>query len=90
MVSEQLGAIKGLLEEGVRSSSPARFASALRCLVLGYINPGDIFRIAQRRPPAQSVPINVCCYSNSDIIVRRSQVTLRAISQSLRPLSDVG
>jgi hypothetical protein len=25
------------------------------------------------------VPINVRCYSNSDIIVRRSEVTLRAI-----------
>jgi hypothetical protein len=28
------------------------------------------------------VPINVRCYSNSDIIVPRSEVTLRAISGS--------
>jgi len=28
------------------------------------------------------VPINVRCYSNSDIIVRRSEVTLRATSDS--------
>jgi hypothetical protein len=27
------------------------------------------------------VPINVRCYSNSDIIVRRSEMTLRAISR---------
>jgi hypothetical protein len=26
------------------------------------------------------VPINVRCYSNSDIIVRRSEVTLRAMN----------
>jgi hypothetical protein len=26
------------------------------------------------------VPINVRCYPNSDVIVRRSEVTLRAIS----------
>ena len=29
------------------------------------------------------VPINIRCYSNSDIIVRRSEVTLRAIFDSL-------
>jgi hypothetical protein len=29
------------------------------------------------------VPINVRCYSNSDIIVRRSEMTLRAISDRL-------
>ena len=33
------------------------------------------------------VPINVRCYSNSDIIVRRSEVTLRAKSRRDRPLS---
>ena len=28
------------------------------------------------------VPINVRCYSNSDMIVRRSEVTLRAITET--------
>jgi hypothetical protein len=35
------------------------------------------------------VPINVRCYSNSDIIVRRSEVTLRAITRLMR-CSKVG
>jgi hypothetical protein len=35
-----------------------------------------------------SVPINVRCYSNSDIIVRRSEVTLRAMCGRLRVGKD--
>jgi len=34
------------------------------------------------------VPINVRCYSNSDIIVRRSEVTLRANKRNLRTLAS--
>jgi hypothetical protein len=34
------------------------------------------------------VPINVRCYSNSDIIVRRSEVTLRAMCGRLRVGKD--
>ena len=36
-------------------------------------------KIGHSRPMhSVPVPINVRCYSNSDVIVRRSQVTLRA------------
>jgi hypothetical protein len=37
------------------------------------------------------VPINVRCYSNSDILVRRSEVTLRAKSLPMRlvPASNI-
>ena len=34
------------------------------------------------------VPINVRCYSNSDIVVRRSEVTLRAIFDILPCIKD--
>ena len=35
------------------------------------------------------VPINVRCYSNSDMIVRRSEVTLRAINTHRRAITHV-
>jgi hypothetical protein len=36
------------------------------------------------------VPINVRCYSNSDIIVRRSEVTLRANNDRFAPQKNSG
>jgi hypothetical protein len=50
--------------------------------VVRHSKSGGLTSLSGHSRPMHSVPvpINVRCYSNSDIIVRRSEVTLRAIS----------
>jgi hypothetical protein len=54
-------------------------------------NPELLMSALGHSRPMYSVPepINVRCHSNSDIIVRRSEVTLRAISETLNVLTSV-